>query len=124
MGCFNQRDSGETVMFDRRRLFAATLALVAAFATANPALALSATSPDGGAKVTTNDKTMFVEDALADNHSVYGYANNETNRLENHEGSGSTIQRTYGFKVTTIQACTDIPLKRGLLLRLGLLACD
>jgi hypothetical protein len=94
----------------RKSLFVATLALCAGFATASPALAVSATAPDGGSKVSTSGKTMYVTDAEADAHAAYGYAKNKDNRLDNHSGVGTTVEKTYGFTITTVMACTNIQL--------------
>ncbi|MCM3661112.1 hypothetical protein M3148_08925 [Georgenia satyanarayanai] len=68
-------------------------------------------SPDGGSTVWRSATyTLKVKDSKDDNKSVYGYANNTNNRLNNLSGVGTTVQKTYGFKITAVQACTDIPL--------------
>lgn len=75
---------------------------------ASPALAHSATSPDGGSYVyTTGSYTLSVKDPKCDGNAAYGYANNTAHRLNNGNGCGTTVSSNYGT-ITAVQACTNI----------------
>jgi hypothetical protein len=76
---------------------------------ASPALAHTATSPDGGSiAYTTGSTTLSVKDAKCDGYGAYGYANNTSHRLDNWGGCGTTLSKQYGT-ITAVQACTNIP---------------
>jgi hypothetical protein len=77
---------------------------------AGPAIAHSATSPDGGSYVWNSTITYFnVKDPKCDGYGAYGYVNNTAHRLDNNNGCGATVSQGYGT-ITAVQACTNIPL--------------
>jgi hypothetical protein len=78
----------------------------------SPALALHAEySPDGGAYVHSSSSggTIYVTDQKGDDHSVYGEWNSSSNRLDNHNGVGTTVSKG-GLSITSDRACTNIPV--------------
>jgi hypothetical protein len=77
---------------------------------ASPALAHSATSPDGGSYVYNSGTTFSVKDAKCDNYAAYGYVNNTAHRQDNSQGCGTTLSKSGYGTITAVQACTNIPL--------------
>ncbi|WP_103064344.1 hypothetical protein [Actinomyces qiguomingii] len=76
-----------------------------------PALAGTAVTSDGAAKAWNSGNTLYVTDTKGDDHAVYGNANHTGNRLNNHSGYGSTVSKTYNFKVTAVRACVNLQLQ-------------
>src|SRR5438128_226908 len=73
---------------------------------ASPALAHSATSPDGGSYVYNSGTTFYVKDAKCDNYAAYGYVNNTAHRQDNSQGCGTTLSKGGYGTITAVQACT------------------
>jgi hypothetical protein len=77
---------------------------------ASPALAHSATSPDGGAEAHDNAAhTRFaVTDVKCDGFGAYGYWNREDgdHKLYNSQGCGNKVVKT-DVSVTFVKACID-----------------
>lgn len=96
----------------RNQKYSAVIVFGLALATASPALAHEAWSPDSGSHVWSNtpyNDRFSVEDNKCDTYSAYGYWNNTNNRLDNKNGCNTTIKK-YSVNVTAVQACTNIPL--------------
>ena len=95
----------------RIRRSLAVAALLTSLIATPPALAATATTGDGAAKAWNEGNTLYVKDTKGDDHAVYGNANNTGNRLDNKSGYGTTVQATYGFKVTSVRACVNLQFK-------------
>lgn len=76
---------------------------------ASPALAHTATSPDGGSLVWNSTSTTFnVKDPKCDGHAAYGYVNNTAHRKDNNSGCNTTVVAPGYGTITAVQACTNI----------------
>ena len=93
----------------KKKLVAGTIVGLLALGGA-PALAVSASSPDGGSYAYNVGQTFYVRDSKADSHGAYGYWNLLNNRLNNKSGYNTTVSKNTGWIIGFVKACTDLQL--------------